>query len=146
MNYRCISYVLGMFSCTFVGMIHNCISTTCMFRYVSGLDGLKRLQTVRFDDETLVTPDLNVYQPSSADSAPIPSSPPPSDPTNTDTNTTVTTSCTSQTTTSTLPDPNDCVLSQPSTSTSALDDLSVVSSLLGSLSGGLTVPGFSDTD
>ena len=102
----------------------NILTVASYYRYVSGLDGLKRLQTVRFDDETLVTPELNVYQPSSTDPPPPP--PPPSDPT--------------------IPDSNSYVSSQPSTSAATLDDLSIVSSLLGSLSDGLTVPGFSNTD
>lgn len=114
---------------------HTLISAS-YYRYVSGLDGLKRLQTVRFDDETLVIPELNVYQPSSTD--PLPTS---SDPT--DANTTSNTAVTS---TSTIPDSNSYVSSQPSTSTTTLDDLSIVSSLLGSLPDGLIVPGFSDTD
>lgn len=31
----------------------------CRFRYVAGLDGLKRLQTVRLDDENVVTPEVS---------------------------------------------------------------------------------------
>ena len=47
-----------------------------LIRYIAGLDGLKRLQTVRLDDETLITPELNVYQPSAE--AP-PTAPPPAE-------------------------------------------------------------------
>lgn len=122
-------------ACSIILHMGHTLTVASYYRYVSGLDGLKRLQTVRFDDETLVTPELNVYQPSSIDPPPL------SDPTDT-----TTTTNTTVTSTSTFPDPNSYVSSQPSTSTATLDDLSIVSSLLGSLPDGLTVPGFTDTD
>ena len=100
---------------------------------MSGLDGLKRLQTVRFDDETLITPELNVYQPSSTDP------PPPSDPP------TTTTAAATHTPPATAI-PESYGSPQPSTSTATLDDLSIVSSLLGALPDGLTMAGFPDTD
>ena len=108
-------------------------------RYVSGLDGLKRLQTVRFDDDALITPELNVYQPSSTDSPPPPP-PPPCDPTNT------ATSSITSTTTSPESSSHNIVYSQPSTSSATVDDVSIVSSLLGSLRDGLTVPGLPESD
>ena len=47
---------------------------------MAGLDGLKRLQTVRLDDESLITPELSIYQPSSQTPPlpPTPTAPPPS--------------------------------------------------------------------
>ena len=43
---------------------------TYIFRYVPGVDGLKRLQTVRLDDENLVTPELNIFSGASTSSEP----------------------------------------------------------------------------
>ena len=113
---------------------------TTYSRYVSGLDGLKRLQTVRFDDETLITPELNVYQALSSADQPRPT-------TGIDPQANI--SISTGTSTASL-EFDDYSSSQPSSSThtATLDDLSVVSTLLslGSLPHGSTVPGFPDSN
>ena len=50
------------------GRIEFVIVTQFPYRYLAGVDGLKRLQTVRLDDEHLVTPELNTYSSSSSSS------------------------------------------------------------------------------
>ena len=38
-----------------------CTIPPFIYRYVAGLDGLKRLQTVRLDDDTIVTPEVSTF-------------------------------------------------------------------------------------